>query len=138
MPPKKVFFGQEDYLARNIHDDFLELLPESTNKTVKVKKLTSLNPRLKIANRLYDKRNWVRDTKTSQTRLSLFKKWFLERNLFAPHANIWNFDLGKLVVPSVFMDYDILEAVAKNYDSKIRVVRRIDGESLVKINPKEI
>ena len=87
-PPKKVFSSQEDYLARNIHDDLLELLPESTNETVKVKKLTSLNPRLKIIDRLYDKGNWVRDAKTSQTRLSLIKKWFLKRNLFAPHANI--------------------------------------------------
>ena len=114
MPPKKVFFGQEDYLARNIHDDLLELLPKSTNETVKVKKLTSLNPRLKIVDGLYDKGNCVRDAKTSQTGFSLFKKWFSERNLFAPHANIWNFDLGQLVVPSVFMDYDLLEVVAKN------------------------
>ena len=59
MPPKKVFSGQEDYLARNIHDDLLELLPESTTKTMQVKKLASLNPRLKIANGLYDKGNWV-------------------------------------------------------------------------------
>ena len=48
-------------------------------------------------------------------------------NVFSSHANIWNFDLGKLVVPSVFMDYDLLEAMAKNYDQAIRVVRRTDG-----------
>ena len=48
IPLKKVFSRQEDYLARNIHDDLLEFLPKSTNEIVKVKKLTSLNPRLKI------------------------------------------------------------------------------------------
>jgi len=58
--------------------------------------------------------------------------------LFSQHANIWNFDLGKLVVPSVFMDYDLLEAMEKNYDQAIRVVRRIDGEILVTISPEEI
>ena len=57
MPPKKVSSGQEDYLARNIHDDLLELLLESTTETVQVKKLTSLNPKLKIADGLYDKGN---------------------------------------------------------------------------------
>lgn len=125
-------------MARNIHDDLLELLPESTNETMKVKKLTSLNPRLKIADGLYDKGNWVRDANTSQTGLSLFKKWFAERNLFAPHADIWNFDLGKLVVPSVFMDFDLLKAVAKNYDQAVRVVRRVDGVPLLTISPEEI
>ena len=57
MPPKKVFVGQLDYISRNIHDDLLELLPESTNESIKVKKLTTLNPRLKIADELYDKGN---------------------------------------------------------------------------------
>ena len=36
------------------------------------------------------------------------------------------------------MDYDILEAIAKNYDSTIRVEKRVDDENLVIINPKEI
>ena len=138
MPPKKVFSGKQDYLVRNVHDDLLELLPESTTKTTQVKKLTSLNPRLKIVDGQYDKGNWVRDTKTSQTGLVLFKKWFLERNLFSPHANIWNFGLGKLVVPSVFMDYELLEAIEKNYDQAIRVIRRTDGVPLVIVSSKEI
>ena len=38
MPPKKVFLGQEDYLARNMHDDLLGLLLESTIETVQAKK----------------------------------------------------------------------------------------------------
>ncbi len=36
------------------------------------------------------------------------------------------------------MDYDFLEAIAKNYDQAIRVVRRKDGVPLVSITPKEI
>lgn len=88
MHPKKVFSGQGDYLARNVRDDILDLLPESTNETAKVKKLISLNPRIKITYGLFDRGNWVRDAKNSQTGDSLFKKWFSERNLFDPHANI--------------------------------------------------
>ena len=124
-------------MARNVHDDLLEFLPKSTTKTVQVKKLTSLNPGLNIVDGFYDKGNWVRDAITSETSLFLFKKWFLEMNLFSPHLNIWNFDLGKLVVPSVFMDYDLLEAIARNYDQAIRVVRRTDGVPLI-ISPDEI
>ena len=74
MPPKKGFSGQVSYLDRNVHDDLLELLFGSTVETVQVKKLTSLNPRLRIANGLYDKGNWIQDAQTTQTSLNLFKK----------------------------------------------------------------
>ena len=88
MPPKKPFSGQVNYMDRNVHDDLLELLLESTIEPAQVKKLTSLHPRLRIVDGLYDKGNWVRDATTMQTGLVLFKKWFSERKLFSPHANI--------------------------------------------------
>ena len=88
MPPKKPFSRKINYMDRNVHDDLLQLLPESTVEPAQVKKLISLNPRLKIVDGLYDKGNWVRDATTTQTGLILFKKWFSERNLFAPHANV--------------------------------------------------
>ena len=65
MPPKKGFLGQKNYLDRNVHDDLLELFPESTIEIAQVKRLTSLNHRLKVADRLYDKGNWVQDAQTS-------------------------------------------------------------------------
>ena len=92
MPPKKAFSRQKDYQARNVHDDLLELLLKSTTETVQVKKLTSLKPRLNMADNLYDKGNWVRDAITTQSSLVFFRKWFLQRNLFSPHSNVWNFD----------------------------------------------
>ena len=64
MPPKKGFLGQENYLDRNVHDDLLELLLESSIETIQVKKLTSLNPMLRIVDGFFDKGNWVRDTNT--------------------------------------------------------------------------
>ena len=88
MPPKKAFSGQVNYMDRNVHDDLLELLPESTTEPAQVKKLISLNPRLKVVDGLYDKGNSIRDATTMQTGLILFKKWFSERNLFALHANV--------------------------------------------------
>ena len=38
------------------------------------------------------------------------------------------------MVPSVFMEYDLLEVVAKKKGLAIRVVRRVDGEPLVTIS----
>ena len=57
MPPKKAFFGQINYMDRSVHNDLLELLQESTTELAKVKKLVSLNPRLKIVYGLYHKGN---------------------------------------------------------------------------------
>ena len=131
MPQKKVFSGMVDYASRNIHDDFLELLPQPTNESSHMKMLFSVNPRLKIVDGLYDRGNWVRDAIMTKTGLHLFKKWFSERKLFAPHGNIWNFDLGKLVVSGVFMDFDLLMAIAQIYDPTTRIVRRVDRECLM-------
>lgn len=58
--------------------------------------------------------------------------------MFSPHGNVWNFDLGKLVVPGVFMDSNLLIAISKNYDPITRIVRRLDGEPLIRINAEEI
>ena len=52
MPPKKAFSGQVKYMDMNVHDDLLELLPESTIEPAQVKKLISLNPKLKIVDGL--------------------------------------------------------------------------------------
>ena len=88
MHPKKFFSGKRDYQARNVHDDLLELLPQSTNETVQVKKLTSLNPRLKIAYNLYDKGNSIRDAITTQTDLFCLRNSF-QREIFSPHIQMF-------------------------------------------------
>ena len=86
----------------------------------------------------FNKGNWTRDAITSKTWLQLFKKYFSERKLFSSHGNILNFDLGKLVIPRVFMDSDLLIAISQNYDPVARIVRIIDGECLMKITIEEI
>ena len=66
MPPKKGFSRKVDYASRNIHNDFLQQLNESTNESIQIKKLVPVNPRLQVANGLYDKGNWTRDALTSK------------------------------------------------------------------------
>lgn len=88
----------------------------------------SSNPRLWIAEGLLNKGNWVRDADTSQIDLNLFKRWFVERKLFAPHASVWNFGRGRLVILGVFMDYDLCETMAKGCDQVTTVVKRARDE----------
>ena len=76
MPPNKAFSGQVNYMNRNVHDDLLELLLESTTKPAQVKRLTSLDPRLRIVDGLYDKGNWVRDATTDQSGLFFLENGF--------------------------------------------------------------
>ena len=68
----------------------------------------------------------------------MVKKWFVGRNLYSPYASIWNVDLEKLVVPSMFMNYDLLKAVVKSFDHATRVVRRLDGRVPVFISLVEV
>lgn len=46
--------------------------------------------------------------------------------------------MGKLVVPNVFLDVDLLLAVAARYDPVTRVIRDNDGEVLLNVNANVI
>ena len=54
--------------------------------------------------------------------------WFAERKWFVPYSYIWNFDRGKLVIPNVSIEYNLLEAVIKNHSQVTEVVRRTRNE----------
>ena len=54
--------------------------------------------------------------------------WFVERKLCVPYSNIWNFDRGKLVILSVFIEYYLLETIVKGNSQATKVVRRIRSE----------
>ena len=51
---------------------------------------------------LYHRGNLLKDVDTSVGGMDLFKRWFSKRNQGNPMSNIWDFDVGKLVVPSIF------------------------------------
>ena len=45
-------------------------------------------------------------------------------------SNIWDFDVGKLVVPSVFWDVDLLVTLAKRHDPLTKIVSNFAGDHL--------
>ena len=48
--------------------------------------------------------------------------------MFVPYSSTWNFDRGKIVIPSVFIEYNLLETVEKGHNQATKVVRRIRSE----------
>ena len=51
---------------------------------------------------------------------------------------MWEFDIGKLVVPSVFMDVDLLVSLAKRYDPLTKVVSNFTSHKLFSLSPPMI
>ena len=84
----------------------------------------SLSLRLWIAEGLLNKNTWVGNCDVSRTDLN----WFAERELFVTCSSIWNFDRGKLVIPNVFMEYNLLETIVKSHSQVTKVVRRTRSE----------
>lgn len=80
----------------------------SLNAAAKIKELVIKAPRLRIGDGLYDKGRWLRDSQIGISGMGLFKVGFSQRHVSAPMNSIWELDVGKLVVPGVFMDVDLL------------------------------
>ena len=49
--------------------------------------------------------------------------------------NVWDFDIGKLVVPGVFFDSDLLTNITKKYDPITRIVKNHAGDNLFRVSP---
>lgn len=45
--------------------------------------------------------------------------------------------MGKLIVPGVFMDIDLLTLIAQNYDPVAKCIRNTKGSALIEINDDE-
>lgn len=67
----------------------------------------------------------------------MFKLWNGQRNLQSPFSSVWQYDLGKLLVPNVFMDIDLLKAIANRYDPISRVISGDEGEIMLTIKREE-
>lgn len=137
MAPRREFKGKVDYQERAILDDSIEKLTQPTNTSAKIKELVPKSHRMRIGDGLYDKGNWLRDAQIGMVGLGLFKVVFSQQNSPAPINSIWELDVGKLIVPGVFMDVDLLTQIANNYDSNTRTMRNVNGGSIIEITNEE-
>ena len=76
MPPRRDFSGKVDYMQRNLHDDLLEQLRNSTNDVVKSRELLPKNSKMMLGEGLYNRVNLLTDVDTSVGGMDLFKRWF--------------------------------------------------------------
>ena len=76
MPPQRDFSRNANYMQRNLHDDLLEQLRNSTNDVVKGHELIPKNPKITVKEGFYDKSNLLRDVETFVSSMDLFQRWF--------------------------------------------------------------
>lgn len=86
---------------------------------------------------LIDKNNSIKYARLPYIGWELLYSWFKNINLGIAVGNPLNCDLGKLTVPNVYMDVDLLKVVANNYDPVTRTIRNYDEKEMVKITKKE-
>ena len=60
-------------MQRNLHDDLLEQLNNSTNDVAKGHELILRNPKLMVREGLYDRSNLIKDVETLVGGIDLFK-----------------------------------------------------------------
>lgn len=53
-------------------------------------------------------------------------------------GNPYNLDMGKLIVPYVYIDVELLKEVAANYDPVIRMIRTFDRIKMVRVTKEEM
>lgn len=70
--------------------------------------------------------------------LEIFRWWYGQANLGAPSCNVWQHDFGKLVVPIVYRDIDLLGELIERYDPITQQVMDIKGRVFLKIGAGEI
>ena len=74
MPPQRDFSSKADYMQRNLYDDLLEQLKNSTNNVVKGRELLPKNPRMMMGEGLYHRANFLKDMDTSVGGMDLFRR----------------------------------------------------------------
>lgn len=96
-------------MKRNIYDDFFDQLKPSTNDTQQGQRFVD---RKTLGEGLTNKEFHLADANIPVTGLEILKLWYGQKQLNSPLSNLWQYDLGKFVVPGVFMNVDLLKPVA--------------------------
>lgn len=68
----------------------------------------------------------------------LFLFGYKRRKAPEPISNLWKRNLGKLVVPNVFVDVELMKALVDSYDPKTKTIYDYRGNPMVAINKQTI
>ena len=113
MVPTK-YVRHFEYENRRLQDDFLEALSKCKEGQDAHKEWKSLAGEVCLG--LKDRYERVVGTQMPTKGLQIFRWWYGQVNLGSPNDNVWKFDLGDLVVPTIFKDVDLLLELVSRYD----------------------
>lgn len=78
-----------------------------------------MNPSM---DRLIDKHKGLGDILTPQCGYDIFMYHYRKQFKSQPVYNPWRLNLGRLMVPNVFINVDLIKALASRYDPKRRTI----------------
>lgn len=100
-----------------LNQDLLDQLPGSTPK-----------PKRSAEWKLEDNNSDVGYVYTTTRGYELFMFHYHRHEKPEPICNRWKLNLGKLVVPNIYVNVDLLKLLAQNYDSKKRAICDRNGK----------
>ena len=128
--------GHFDYESRQLQDNFFESLLDSREDREANEMWKSLTR--EIHPRLKDRYFEVADTHMPTRGLQIFRWCYGQENFGCPNNNVWRHDLGKLVMPTIFKDVDLLLELVSRYDEITHEVKDVNGKVFFRIDVDSI
>jgi len=88
--------------------------------------------------KLEEKCKYLRNIWTPIKAYELFKFHYNRRFRNSPVSNPWHLNLGKLVVPDVFLNVELLQLLAKQYNPSLKAICNPQGEPIIHLLKNEI
>ena len=85
-----------------------------------------------------DRYDEVVDTHMPIKGFQTFRWWYGYKKSSFPNNNVWQYDLGKLVMPTIFKDVDLLLELVARYDEITHEVKNINGNVFLRIDANSI
>lgn len=86
------------------------------------------------ASKLLDKHRGLGDVRTPHQGYELFMYHYRKQFRFEPVCNPWRLNLGRLAVPNVFINIELVKALASQYNSKKRTIQSPNGADMLVIS----
>lgn len=85
-------------------------------------------------NKFKDKYQVVGDIWTNIRGFELFLFHYQRRTNLEPICNPWRMNLGKIAIPNVFMDVELVKFLAKHYNSNLKAICDPQGKPFVQLS----
>lgn len=103
-----------------------------------VPKSRRLKQHLPDRDQLEDRYKYFGDVWTRLRGYELFLFHYLRRNREVSLCNPWVTNLGKLIVPNIFVNLKVLEILVRNYNSASRYIQTPNGEAFIRFSVNTI